>query len=159
MRPAGSPEELQRRRERAITLLKEGHGPVEVAQIVGVERRSVRRWKAAYRRRGESALSARRASGRPLKLAVSSRKRLERVLLKGAKAAGFTTDLWTCPRIAQVVWKRFGVSYHRTHVGRILRSLGWSAQRPERRAVERDEEAIRRWVKKQWPRVKKNAIG
>ncbi len=159
MRPTGSPEELQRRRERAMALLKKGHGPVEVAQMVGVARRSVRRWKSAYRRRGESALRARKASGRPLKLAASGRKRLERLLLKGAKAAGFPTDLWTCPRIAQVVRRQFGVSYHRTHVGRVLRSLGWSAQRPERRAVERDEEAIGRWVKEQWPRVKKNAIG
>ncbi len=159
MRPAGSPEELQRRRERAIALLKEGHAPVEVAQIVGVARRSVRRWKSAYRRRGESALRARKASGRPWKLAAARRRRLERVLLKGAKAAGFPTGLWTCPRIAQVVRKQFGVSYHRTHIGRVLRSLGWSAQRPERRAVERDEEAIGRWIKEQWPRVKKNAIG
>jgi len=79
------------------------------------------------------------------------------MLLKGAKAAGFPTDLWTCPRIAQAVRREFGVSYHRAHVGRLLRSLGWSAQHPVRRAVEADETAIRRWVKEAWPRVKKKA--
>jgi transposase len=159
MRPTGSPEELERRRERAIRLLQDGYAPVEVAQRVGVARRSVRRWKAAFRRRGKKGIRARKASGRPPKLDGSQRRRLERLLLKGAKAAGFPTDLWTCPRIAQLVGKAFGVSYHRAHVGRLLRSLGWSAQRPERRAVERDEEAIRRWVKVEWPRIKKKSIG
>ena len=157
MRPFGSPEELERRRERAIRLLQDGYAPVEVAEKVGVARRSVRRWKAAFRRRGEKGIQARKASGRPLKLDRLGRRRLERALLKGAKAAGFPTDLWTCPRIAKLVAKEFGVSYHRTHVGRLLRSLGWSAQRPERRAVERDEEAIRRWVKVEWPRIKKKS--
>jgi transposase len=159
MRPTGSPEELERRRERAIALLGEGYAPVDVAERVGVDRRSVRRWKAAFRKRGEKGIAARRASGRPSKLAERQRQGLERLLLKGAKAAGFPTDLWTCPRIVQVVYRQFGVSYHRAHLGRLLRSLGWSAQRPERRAVERDEEAIARWVKVEWPRVKKNSIG
>jgi transposase len=141
-----------------MALLKEGYAPVEVAQRVGVDRRSVRRWKAAYRRGGEGSLRAKPASGRPLKLSGAGRRRLERVLLKGAKASGFPTDLWTCRRIAQVVRERFGVSYHCAHVSRLLRLLGWSAQRPERRAVERDEEAIGRWIKEDWPRIKKKPI-
>ena len=147
MRPSGSPEELERRRKRAIRLLQDGYAPVEVAERVGVARRSVRRWKAAFRRRGEKGIRARKASGRPPKLDGPKRRRLERLLLKGAKAAGFPTDLWTCPRIAQLVHEEFGVSYHRAHVGRLLRWLRWSPQRPERRAVERDEERIGRWVK------------
>lgn len=138
-----------------MALLKEGYAPVEVAQRVGVDRRSVRRWKAAYRRDGEGSLRAKPASGRPLKLSGAGRRRLESVLLKGAKASGFPTDLWTCQRIAQVVRERFGVSYHSAHVSRLLRLLGWSAQRPERRAVERDEEVIGRWIKEDWPRIKK----
>ncbi len=157
MRPTGSPEELERRRKRAIRLLQEGYAPVEVSERVGATRRSVRRWKAAFRRRGQKALRAQPASGRPPKLDVRGRRRLERTLLKGAKAAGFPTDLWTCPRIVQVVRRQFGVSYHRSHLGRLLRSLGWSAQRPERRAIERDDEAIRRWIKIEWPRIKKNS--
>lgn len=80
---------------------------------------------------------------------------MERVLLKGAAAAGFPTDLWTCPRVAQVIQKRFGVGYHVDHIGRLLHGLGWSPQKPERRAVERNEAEIRRWAKEDWPRVKK----
>jgi transposase len=84
---------------------------------------------------------------------------LETILLRGARGAGFSTDLWTCPRIVQVIQKVFGVCYHVDHIGRILRSLGWSPQKPQRWAIERDEAAIQRWVKADWPRVKKTLRG
>lgn len=155
MRPSGSPAELERRRRRAIDLLEQGLAPVEVAHRVGVDRRSVRRWKAAYQQQGKAALQAKPAPGRPPALDAKARSRMERTLLKGAVAAGFATDLWTCPRIAEVIERQFGVSYHVDHVGRLLHQLGWSPQKPERRAVERDEDEIRRWVKEDWPQVKK----
>src|SRR5437879_5085303 len=98
MRPQGSPQELEQRRLRALALLEQGLQPVEVAQRLGVDRRSVRRWKAAARRGGTTALKAHPASGRPPKLAARHRPRLERALLRGAQAAGFANDLWTCPR-------------------------------------------------------------
>jgi len=159
MRPAGSPDELERRRRRAITLLEERFQPVEVARMVGVDRRSVRRWKAAHQQEGERALAAKPASGRPPKLDAKQLGQLERALLKGAQAAGFPTDLWTCPRVAQLISHRFGVIYHVDHIGRLLHSLGWSPQKPQRRAVERDEEEIQRWMKEQWPRIKKKPRG
>lgn len=155
MRPVGSPRELQRRRERAVGLLDEGYQPVEVARMVGVDRRSVRRWKAAVRKGGHRALAARPASGRPAKLSTRQQAQLEKALLKGAKAAGFATDLWTCPRVARLIKKRFGVSFHVDHIGRLLRGLGWSPQKPARRAIERHEDGIRDWIKIDWPRVKK----
>src|SRR3972149_1233104 len=127
MRPPGSPQDLERRRLRAIELLKEDHPPVEVARIVGCDRRRGRRWRAALR--------------------------------KGAEAAGFETDLWPCPRVAQLIFDRFGLRYHVDHIGRLLHALGWSPQKPQRRAVERDEDEIRRWVKEEWPRVKKTPRG
>jgi transposase len=159
MRPPGSPEALERRREKAIGLLHDGYAPVEVARRLGVDRRSVRRWKAAFRQSGRQGIGAQRASGRPPKLNAAARRRLERLLLRGAQAAGFPTDLWTCRRIVEVIARRFAVHYHVCHVGRVLRSIGWTPQRPQRRAVERDEEAIRRWVREEWPRVKKKPIG
>jgi transposase len=159
MRPHGSPEELERRRQRALALLEEGLQPVEVAQRLGVDRRSVRRWKAAERRGGPSALAARPASGRPPKLEIRLRPRLEKLLLGGAEAAGYAQDLWTCPRVAQLIAREFGVEYHVAHVGRLLRRLGWTPQRPSRRARERDEEQIRRWTKVDWPRIKKKPVG
>ena len=155
MRPAGTPAELERRRRRAVELLRQGHPPVEVARMVGVNRRSVRRWKAAYRKRGCSALVAWPASGRPPKLSVSRIRRLERELLRGAQAAGFATDLWTCPRVARLIEQRFRVHYHVDHIGRLLHALGWSPQKPTRRAIERDEEGIHQWIKQTWPALKK----
>ncbi len=158
MRPFGSPEELERRRRRAIKLLEGGLFPVDVATRVGVDRRSVRRWKAAHRKKGHEGLRAIPSPGRPPKLTVRDRARLEKLLLKGARAAGFSTDLWTCPRIADLVYRHFGVGYHVDHIGRLLHAMGWSPQRPSRRALERDEENIRQWIKVQWPRIKKKPV-
>jgi transposase len=158
MRPTGSPEELERRRLRALALLADGLLLCEVAQRIGVDRRSVRRWKAAARKHGEQGVRARAASGRPSKLSAQHKRRLEALLIKGPLAAGFHTDLWTCPRVAEVIKQRFGIDYHVDHVGRLLHGLGWSPQKPTRRAVERDEQEIRRWIREDWPRVKKTPV-
>ncbi len=146
MRPSESPQELERRRFRGLALLREGLSPVEVARRVGVDRRSVRRWKASVHGRGTRALAARPAPGRPQRLSAMNRRRLEKDLLRGAQAAGFETELWTCPRVAQWIARRFQVHYHPDHVCRLLHSLGWSPQKPQRRAIERDEKAVRRWM-------------
>jgi transposase len=146
---------LERRRHRAIALLVAGEAPVDVARRVGVDRRSVRRWNAAHRTRGMAGVRAKPAPGRPPKLTVRQRAQLVRLLLKGAEAAGFATPLWTCPRIATVIARRFHVHYHADHIGRVLHALGWSPQQPARRAIERDEAAIAQWVKQRWPLVKK----
>ena len=155
MRPHGSPVQLEQRRLHAVTLLDQGIPPVEVARTLGVDRRSVRRWHASVRSRGRDAIRAVPAPGRPPKLDAQAKRRLERQLLRGAQAAGFPTDLWTCPRIATLIRREFGVRYHVDHIGRLLRALGWTPQKPERQARERDEAAIRRWVRVDWPRIKK----
>ena len=155
MRPHGSPAQLEQRRLHALVLLEQGLSPVDVGRRLGVDRRSVRRWKAAARHGGAARLKAIPAPGRPPKLDRRAQRRLARHLLRGAQAAGFPTDLWTCPRVATVIRREFGVRYHADHVGRLLRSLGWSPQKPERRARERDEPAIRRWLQTEWPRIKK----
>jgi len=158
MRPEGSPTELERRRLRALALLEQGLAPVDIAQRLGVDRRSVRRWKSAARRGGSQALAARPVPGRPPKLQSRHQPRLEKLLLCGAQAAGFANDLWTCPRIAHLIEREFGVAYHVDHVGRLLRGLGWTPQRPARRARERDEAQIQHWIKADWPRIKKKPI-
>jgi transposase len=158
MRPQGSPKELEHRRQHAIELLNKGYEPVDVATMVGVDRRSVRRWKASYRTKGAKGVCAKPASGRPPKLEEKNVKKLEKALLKGSKVAGFPTDLWTCPRVAQLIYTLFGVRYHVDHIGRLLHALGWSPQKPERRAIERDEERIRQWIKVDWPRIKKKPL-
>jgi len=155
MRPSGSADELERRRVRALRLLRDGLTPVEVARQLGVDRRSVRRWKAAARGRGASGVRAKPTPGRPTRLARSDLKQLRQLLLQGAQAAGLPNDLWTCPRVSWLIHKHFGVRYHQDHVGRVLHGLGFSPQKPTRRAIERDEPRIRQWVQHDWPRVKK----
>ena len=159
MRPSGSAEFLETRRLRALEYWNQGLLPVEIARKIGVDRRSVRRWKASFLKDGPEAIRSKPLPGRPSRLGREDKKRLEAALLRGARAAGYSTDLWTCPRVAHVIHKTFGIRYHVDHIGRILHSLGWSPQKPQRRAVERDEAAIQNWIKAVWPRVKKTPRG
>src|SRR3989304_2212551 len=85
--------------------------------------------------------------------------KLPNSLLRGARAHGFSTDLWTLPRVAEVIARTSGVRYHPAHVWKILRGEGWSCQKPERRARERDEDAIKQWRAERWPHIKKRSPG
>jgi transposase len=102
-------------------------------------------------------LAPKPAPGRPGKLRAAECQRLLQLLLKGALAYGFANDLWTLKRIARVIRREFGVKYHPNHIWRLLRRRGWSCQVPERRAVERDEQAIAHWRRYRWPHTKKRA--
>jgi transposase len=155
MRPTGNSAELERRRRRAIALLGRGRPASEVAQELGTTMRSVHRWWRAYQEQGEEALVAIPHPGKPCRLSKRQREGLIQRLLRGAKANGFDTDLWTCPRIAELIERHYGVRYHVDHIPRLMASLNWSCQKPEGRAVERDEKAIQHWVANDWPRIKK----
>ncbi|RMD66973.1 IS630 family transposase [Candidatus Parcubacteria bacterium] len=159
MRPKGSAEALEMRRRIAAKLLQEGKGIREVARLVGASPSSVVRWKRALEEGGLEALKAKPHPGRPPRLTAEQKRELADILRKGPLAAGFPTDLWTLKRVALVIERRFGVKYHPGHVWRILRGMGWSAQKPERRARERDEAAIRHWREAIWPQVKKSPGG
>ena len=159
MRPFGSPKTLERRRRKAVALLEEGLSLHEVARRVGCHASSVLRWKSALAKAGSKGLEPKPASGRPCKLTQRQKQRLVGYLVKGAMAQGYRTGLWTTGRIAELIERRFGVRYHRDHVGRLLHQLGWSHQKPERRAIERDEERIAEWKRAVWPRVKKTPRG
>jgi transposase len=155
MRPQGSPAELERRRLRAMDLLQREVPVHVVADRLGVDRRSVRRWKQAYRGKGRAGLQARPAPGRPPKLTPAQRKHLARVVVAGPEAAGYATSLWTSRRITEVIKKQFKVVYHADHVGRLLRACGFSPQRPQPRAKERDDQRVREWIHQDWAKVKK----
>jgi transposase len=155
MRPQGSPAELERRRLRAMELLQRDIPVHAVADRLGVDRRSVRRWKRMYRRQGRAGLRARPAAGRPPKLSAAQRARLTRLVLAGPEAAGYRTSWWTCRRIVDLIRHHFHVRYHPDHVGRLLRACGFSPQRPQPRAKERDDRRIREWLHRDWARVKK----
>lgn len=159
MRPFGTPKQLEKRRLKAMELLDTGLSLNEVARRVGSYPSSVMRWRDARDRDPKQGLKSKPASGRPPKLTPSQKKRLTKLLLKGAMASGYRTELWTTARIAEIISRNFGVTYHRDHVGRLLASLGFSYQKPEGRALERDDEAIEEWKRKEWPRVKKTPSG
>ena len=155
MRPHGSPAALEARRRRAMALLDRSLGDREVARQIGCSPSSVSRWQAEVQAGGPAALRAKPPPGRPPRLTARQRRRLLTLLLRGATAHGFSTDLWTLPRVATIIARTFGVKYHPAHVWKILRGEGWSCQKPERRARERDEAAIQRWRAEQWPHIKK----
>ena len=159
MRPKGSAAVLEARRRRGLRLLDQGRSLNEVARLLDCAPSSVMRWRDARDAGGEEALRVRFSPGRPPKLSARDRRRLTRLLQRGARAHGYATDLWTTERIARLIFREFRVRYHRAHVGRVLHSLGWSVQKPERRALERDEERIARWKSETWPRIKKKLRG
>jgi len=159
MRPKGSAADLEVRRRIAADLLRDGKSPAEVAQLLGVHVSSTKRWVRALQRDGLAGLSAKPHPGPRPKLSENQRHELCDSLVEGAKAAGYSTDLWTCRRVTELIHERFGVTYHFNHVGRLLHDLGFSPQQPQRRARARDEEAIERWRREDWPRIKKRDAG
>src|SRR5438876_1836542 len=147
---------MEERRMRAADLFEDGVRPAEIARQVGVSHQIVSDWRAAWRRSGRDGLRAAGRAGRLPKLSREQLAQVEVQLAKGAEANGYPNDLWTLKRVAEVIERLTGVSYHPARVWYILRQgLKWSWQRPARRATERNEEAIQRWVKKRWPQLKK----
>ena len=147
---------MEERRMRAADLFEQGVIPAEIARQVGVSHQIVSDWRAAWRRNGRDGLRAAGRAGRLPKLSREQLALVEVELAKGAEANGYANDLWTLKRVAEVIERVTGVSYHPAHVWYILRQgLKWSWQRPARRATERNDEAIHQWVKQRWPQLKK----
>ena len=158
-RPVGSAELIEARRRQALRLLDEGYTLGEVGRMTDSAASSVMRWRDARKRGGELALKVRPAPGRPPALREAQRKRIIKRLLKGAMANGFSTELWTSSRVATLIHQCCHVQYHRSHAARLLHDFGFSCQKPESRALERDEVRIEPWKRKDWPRVKKTPRG
>jgi transposase len=155
-RPAAQQERerLQARRLRAAELFAAGVDQAEVARQLGVSRQSVHLWYRRWQAEGPDGLRSRGPTGPAPRLSDGQLHQVEQALLKGAGSNGFVGELWTLDRIAVVVERLTGVGHHPAWVWALLRHrLGWSVQRPVRRAAERDQAAIDRWVKNDWPRI------
>ena len=151
-------DEAVKRRVRAGRLLLAGKSPSEVARLVGAPRQSVYRWRSVLASGGIDALRDMSKGGRPARLGAAELSRLYTTLLEGASAHGFATPLWTLKRVRQWIERTFGVRYSEVHVWRVLGQLGFSNQKPERRALERDPAAIEHWRKRTWPALKKTPL-
>ena len=136
-------------------MFEKGASQAEVARTLGVSRVTAMEWHHAWRKGGRAALMGAERLGRPVRLNQKHVERLKSVLIKGAQASGYSTNVWTLPRVAEVIERITRIHYHPGHVWRVLRSLGWSHQKPTTRAVERDEKKIADWIQYRWPRVKK----
>jgi transposase len=159
MRDKGSPAELEHRRLLAVQRALEGYSTEEVAEFLGVDPRSVRRWVAAYRQGGGHGLLSRPAPGRPPKLTVTQEKIVRRWLADSPTEHGFDTELWTAPRLGRLIREEFGVGLNPRYLSAWLRDRGFTPQKPRRVPRERDPRVIAAWLESEWPRIKKRPGG
>lgn len=149
---------MAERRGEGVRLLEAGEmTQAEIARHLGVTEAAVSKWKRQLLEEGPQALQARKASGRPPKLDDVAKAELVQKLEGGAIAAGFPTEQWTQARVKKLIKREFGVVYHQNYISRLLDDLGWSVQKMDPRAIERDEELIHAWLNRDWPRIKKSA--
>jgi len=145
----------EERRKRAWKLFQAGWAQKQIAEALGVTKGAVSQWIKAGKEGGEAALNSKKSSGSPRRLSTEERRRIPGLIERGAESFGFRGNLWTCPRVAQVIERELGVKYHPAHVSRILKELGWTPQKPIRRAKQRKEAEIQRWKAERWPELKK----
>jgi transposase len=139
-------------RMQAGGLFAAGRSQAEVARTLGVARQNVSRWHAQWRQGGLEALRSAGPTGHAPRLSDQQLRIIDQALRQGARAHGFDSDHWTLARVTTVIQRLTGVGYHRGHVWKLLRHrLHYRLQRPARRAVERNERAIARWVAEDWP--------
>jgi len=145
------------RRFRALQLKRDGWSQRDIAEALGASEVAVSHWMARARDGGPEALRSHPAPGHPPRLSAAQKRLIPELLWHGPEAYGFRGQVWTRARIAQVIEEEFGVRYHKGHVGRLLQELRWTPQAPIRRAIQRDEEAIRRWREETWPELRRRA--
>ena len=153
--PSSYTDWREARRFRAWELFQQGWKPIRIAEALGVTPGAVSQWLKTVRCFGVEALRARPLPGATPRLTAEQLAALPGLLLQGAEAHGFAGNVWTSPRVAELIEHTWGIRYHPSHVRRLLRSLGWSAQKPILRATQRDEAAIVRWAKERYPALKK----
>jgi transposase len=155
MRSKGTAQELEARRRLAVRRVSEGWTHKQVAAFLGVSERAVGAWVAAFRRAGDDGLRAKPHPGRAPYLTPAQEREVLGWLRQRPTAFGFTTDLWTARRVAHLIERRLGVTYHPGYLREWLAKRGLSPQKPAQRARERDQAAIDRWVAEDWPRIQK----
>src|SRR5262245_37921839 len=155
MRSKGTASELEQRRRLAVRRVLEGRTQKDVADFLGVSVRAVNGWVADHRRAGDDGLRAKPHPGRRPKLSGRQERSVLSWLARSPKAFGYPTDLWTTRRLAEVIAKRFGVRFNANYLAAWLTARGYTPQKPDDKAVERDNPGVARWLAEDWPRIKK----
>jgi transposase len=155
-RPIGTAPELERRRRRIVELVEAGESPSRLARLFGVHETSIHRWRRLAR--SKAGLQAKPHPGRPPRLSDDQLAQLETLLLQGAQQHGWSNSLWTVRRVAVLIQRHFGVSFHPEHVRKILQQrLNGTSQKPQRRARERNDQEVERWKDDEFPRIVRDA--
>ena len=148
--------QLEERRLHFLQLLETGqHSSKELAELLGVSMSTLRTWTHLLRHRGPDALQATVTTGRPPALSGEQRDLLKGLLIKGAQVHGFPDASWTTLRVRALIGRQFNLWHHRDHVRRILHQLGFSRQKPDKRALEQNPEAVATWIQTTLPEIKK----
>lgn len=153
--PSAHTRQLEKRRLKAGSFFAKGKTQAWVARHFLVTTATTNAWHQAWMKEGKRGLLAKGRSGAPPKLNGNDLKRIEDLLVKGPQFQGYASELWTLERIAKLIRQTTRVSYHPGHVWKILGNLGWSVQKPETRARERNKRKIRQWMRKEFPRIQK----
>lgn len=148
----------ERRRFHALKLKCNGWKQKDIATALDVSKGAVSQWMKTATEEGEENLQARPHTGRIPELTFAEKQLIPDLLSHGAEAYGFRGDIWTCSRVRKVIEWEFGVSYHKSHVARLLKDLKWTPQMPIQRATQRDELAIARWRSEVWIEMKKKRV-
>jgi transposase len=156
MRPQGTGAELERRRRLAVARVRSDYTQQEVADFLGVCPRSVQRWMRAYREHGMAGLKAKPHRGPTPKLSPAQERQVLQWFRRSPREFGFASELWSAPRVAQVIQRKFHKKFHPHYLNRWLAERRITSQKPERQARERDEREVRRWLREEWPRIKKS---
>jgi transposase len=153
MRPPGTAAELERRRRLAVLRLQEGYTAPAVADILGVHIRTVRRWRATHKRKGDAALAAKPHPGRPPKLTGRQVRVVLTWFRKNPRSFGFATELWTAKRVAHLIERTWRVRFNHRYLNAWLTGHAITPQKPQRKAREADATAIDHWRHHDWPRL------
>lgn len=155
MRTPGFKEELERRRRLGVCHVLAGYRQQTVAEFLGVHPSSVSRWMKAYRRGGDGALEGRDPSGRPRKLTRARERQVLGWFRRSPKSFGFPTELWTAARVARVIYRKWRIRFHPRYLNQWLAERRITPQKPRFQAREQDEDEVQRWLREDWPRIKK----
>jgi transposase len=159
MRTKGTAAELEARRRLAVQRVSDGWKRADVADFLGVHPETVAEWVRAHRAGGDNALAARPHPGRKPFLTADQERQVLGWLAGPPTEHGFRTELWTARRVADLIHRRLGVRFHPRYLREWLAKRDYTPQRPARRAKQRDQAAIDRWLREDWPRIKKGPAG